>query len=560
MRQSILLLLAVATNALAAEQFLPPVTTGCNDLNDPGRSPGKQFEMFFDIQRPTGDDSGARSEQYPEVGSPILPDIGAQSWDTALPEQPPNLLDPVRLDRKKLSIHGGYIYYYEPDGKGGRRLCRLEEWANRTVVASKLDTEKSDEYKTVPRTKYNRATVNRDPYVAGPPPQPGQTHNPILAEIAKTYVPIAATRFRYDTAGHLVERASFSDDNAMAAVHLEEEKVTRPDWRLNRWPGYSNDPQSCRLYHPDGKLWRYVHGLAQGVTDCFNARAETADYFEYRYDANGKLVRSIQNLAAPNKEHKWFQIWRMVVNGYQVEAEADDKDGVRYIAGSIDLVAPKDNNPLNAKGGVYFFPNHDAPISLLDDFSKIYNYYRVRERGTGIARMVEAFPAGSSQLAARVWLNTYNNTLLRQEQYKDGKLVRAINTDRAYDPTQDYYEEHLEKYAIKPKNLVQRVYEYDAQGKEKLVAISWTNVSKEEFYGDAPSPGKIGPLVDLAKDVKKAWKNRGKPAQPKPERLEFYYGLPDGTVKWKNFEAFQKTFDIQDNADWLYPNGQPKRF
>jgi hypothetical protein len=64
----------------------------------------------------------------------------------------------------------------------------------------------------------------------------------------------------------------------------------------------------------------------------------------------------------------------------------------------------------------------------------------------------------------------------------------------------------------------------------------------------------------LAKDAKKAWKNRGKPAQPKPARLEFYYGLPDGTVKWKDFDAFQKAFDIQENADWLYPKGPPKRF
>lgn len=539
MRRSILWLLAVATNALAAEQFLPPLTTGCNDLSDPGRSPGKQFEVFFDLQ------VAKENSTHPvESGVSIGPDISAQSWDTSL--TPPDnwisrLADPVKFDRKSLRPIGGAIYYYEPDGKGGRRLCRTEDWASRTVMAFKPYMAEEDEYQTIPREKhytYSGHPLDR-------PPQPGQTHNPVLAEIAKTYVPIAATRYRYDAAGHLIEIVRFNE------LNWEEGSRKPPNWH--------SFGLRCRLYRPDGKLWRYVHDLSPGVTDCFNASPEVAHYFEYRHDANGKLIRSIQNM--PDGETGWFQIWRMVVDGdHQVEAEADGKVGVLHITGAVNRIAPKDNNPLNANGGAYFFPNHDAPISLLDDFPKIYNYYRVRERGTGIARMVEAFPAGSSQLSARVWLNTYNNTLLRQEQYKDGKLVRAINTDRAYDPTQDYYEEHLEKYAIKPKNLVQRVYEYDAQGKEKLVAISWTNVSKEEFYGDAPSPGRIGPLVDLARDVKKAWKNRGKPAQPKPEQLEFYYGLPDGTVKWKNFEAFQKTFGIQDNADWLYPNGQPKRF
>jgi hypothetical protein len=538
MRRTMLWLLAVTANALAAEQFLPPVTTGCNDLDNPGRSPGRQFEMFFNIHL-----RNVVREEDIEPGS-MAPEIDAQAWKTELPVQPPELSDPVKLDQRKLGLLGGGIYYYEADGKGGRRLCRTEEWANRTKV---LFIPFRGDSKIIPRGiehgNYSGRVLDR-------PPQPDQTHNPALAELAKTYVPVAATRYRYDAGGHLVEIVHFSE------LNWEAGSAKPADWRFDTGFGLR-----CRLYQPDGKLWRYVTSNSSNSSDCFNAKPETAHYFEYRYDANGKLVTSIQNM--PDDESHWFEIWRMVVDGdHQLEADADGKVGVLHITGAVNRIAAKDNNPLNAKGGVYFFPNHDAPISLLDDFPKIYNYRRVRERGTGIARMVEAFPAGSSQLTARVWLNTYNNNLLRQEQYKDGKLVRVINTDFADEPMQEYYEEHLEKYAvkIKPANLVQRVYEYDDKGNEKLVAISWTNVPKKEFYGNGPSPGRIGPLVDLAKDAKKAWKNRGKPAQPKPARLEFYYGLPDGTVKWKDFDAFQKAFDIQENADWLYPKGPPKRF
>jgi hypothetical protein len=550
MKWPVLLLLGVAVNAMPAEQFLPPVTTGCNDLNDPGRSPGKQFEMFFDIQQPDPVNSiGSNSEKYPEVGSPISPDIDASASDTDFPKQHPNLSDPVKFDRKKLSIHGGYIYYYEPDGKGGRRLCRREEWANRTVMAFKPYTAKRGEYQTIPREKhygYSGQPLDRAP-------QPDQVHNPALAEIAKTYVPVSAIRYLYDAAGRLVESMTFDE------LNWEEGSAKPTNWQFE-----ANHGLQCRLYRPDGKLWRYIHGQIDGA-DCSHARPNNSNYFEYRYDTNGQYLGSIQNSRTKSENgggEGWHQTWELSIAGHRVQAEANSEIGVLFVTGAVNRIAPKDNNPLNTNGGVYFFPNHDAPVSLLDDFPKIYNYRRIRERGTGIARMVEAFPAGSSQLTARVWLNTYNNNLLRQEQYKDGKLVRVINTDFADEPTQEYYEEHLEKYAvkIKPANLVQRVYEYDDKGNEKLVAISWTKVPKKEFYGDGASPGRIGPLIDLAKDAKKAWKNRGKPAQPKPARLEFYYGLPDGTVKWKDFEAFQKAFDIQENADWLYPNGQPKRF
>ncbi|MBS1160707.1 MAG: hypothetical protein H6R15_3126 [Proteobacteria bacterium] len=546
-------LLAVAGGTQATEQYLPPLTTGCNDLKDAGRSPGKEHEVFFDIQRPNPANRKASfSEEYPEVGEPISPEIRAESWETNLPEQPANLADPQKFDRKKLSIHGGYLYFYESDGKGGRRLCRREEWKNRKVMAFVSTSAKRGEYQTIPREKhYNFSGQHLDR-----PPQPSQTHNPVLAEIAKTYVPIAATRYRYDAAGHLVEIANFQE------LNWEEGSAKPTDWQFE-----SQHRLSCRLYQGDGRLWRYADGFSDNAPDCTNIRAESAEYFEYRYDSTGKLTRSVQNISSPNKTNRWWQIWSFLVNGYQVEAETDDKVGIRHITGAVDEVAPRDNNAVNTseryrdKVGTYFFPLHDAPVNLLDDFSKIYNFRRVLETGGGIARMMEAFPAGSSQLTARVWLNTYNNTLLREEQYKDGRLVRVINTDRANDPSHSlYYEEHLEKYAVKPKNLVQRVYEYDAKGNEKLVAISWTNVSKEVFYGDAPASGRIGPLIDLARDAKKAWNNRGKTAQPKPAQLEFYYGLPDGTVKWKDYAAFQKAFDIKENADWMYPNGQPKRF
>jgi hypothetical protein len=545
-----LLLLALAVPAGAAE-YLPPVTTACNDLAHPGRSPGPQFEMFFNIGLP----ANVREEDidlYPDA-----PSLTAGQWRPEIPEQPEALLSPGASDRKKLGILGGAIYYYEPDGKGGRRLCRSEAWASRTkVLFNPYVGAKGKNTRIQSRTRYNYETAKDDPYAINLPPQPEQTHNPVLARIAKDYVPIAATRFRYDTAGHLVEAVSFTEDNANGLNSSGDHVPTdHTEWR-------QIGSGECRLYRPDGRLWRYVSGSnSPDLKDCFQATRDTADYFEYRYDADGKLVRSIQNLAAPNDRNRWFQIWRMLIDGRQVEAEVDDVVGIRHITGAVNRIAPKDNNALNADGGVYFFPNHDAPVGILDDFSKIYDYQRVREKGGHIVRMLEAFPAGSSQLTARLWLNTANNTLLREEQYKNGKLVRAINTDFANDPVVHYYEEHLEKYKIKVKikNLVDRVYEYDDKGNEKLVAISWTNVPKEEFYA-SPSPGRAGPLVDLAKDVKKAWQNRGKPKQPKPERLEFYYGLPDGTVKWKNFDEFQKAFNVHENADWLYPKGYPKRF
>ncbi len=535
---------ACAVPASAGENFLAPVTTACNDPDNPGRSPGPQFEMFYDIQMAPGN---AQQPIKPLLG--LRPNISARAWDTALTEPDKwsaRLNTPAKYDQKHLRDIGGVIYYYEPDGRGGQRLCRTETWANRTKVAVKRSGGK---FKVIQRGDDDKYGYGSGP-VLDRPAQPDQTHNPVLDRLSKDYTIVSAARYRYDEPGHLVEMARFSDSN------WRNGDSEPPDWDF-----YYANPVNCRLYHPDGKLWRYVDGLYRPERDCFKATRETANYFEYKYDANGKLIRSIQNLALPSKDRRWWQIWRMAVEGREVEAEVNGKVGIMHITGAVNRVAPKDNNALNADGGVYFFPNRDAPVSILDDFPRIYDYQRVRERGLGIVRMLEAFPAGSSKLTARLWLNTYNNTLMREEQYEDGKLIRVINTDRANDPTQDYYVEHLDNYKVVPENLVQRVYEYDDAGNEKLVAVSWTNVSKDEFYGSRTrSGGQLGPLVDMVKDIKQSWKDRDKPEKQKPERLEYYYGLPDGTIKWKDFEAFQKAFNIHENADWLYPKGPPKRF
>lgn len=509
--------------ALAADSANAPVVSACNEQNAPGRSPGPQFEMFYDIQRPEhladlDIDTYSPSDVYPLVGKPRWRSDTLRRESVSWRPSPiwPNLVDPARFDRKKLSGTGGFIYYYEPDGKGGRRICRVEEWRSRDPA----------QYQAI------GAPSSAQPH-QGHQADSRQTHNPVLAELARAYIPLRATQFLYNTAGQIRVVGDFEEKNWQAPGTIDG-YVVGPDWEAV--------DHACYLWRPDDQLERYAPYCSRR-----GKMYVTSTYFEYRYAADGAPAGTVVH--APFQSHvspdAWTETWYLKVNNSEIEAGANSEDGVLYITGA-GILAPKDNNDFNWQDddvnidGQYAFPDK-VPLSLLEQLDTIYNYRRVRETGAGLmrVRVLEVFPAGSSQATDRLWLNLDNNRVVRQEQYRNGKLWRVINIDLesikrnwAFDEKHrlrygKYYEEHLDGYPIRPQDLKHRVYEYDAAGKEKLVAVSWTKFSAV-------------------------------PANSSREMS--YYGLPDGAVKWKDFEAFRKAFDIQETVDWLYPKGRPERF
>jgi hypothetical protein len=404
---------------------------------------------------------------------------------------------------KLSATDGGTVSYYEPDGHGNWRICRMETWGPKRESTPAWFI------------KANKAN---------------QSGNPVTAALLNTYEMALSEAFLYDDKGRIVQRFLKS---------LKEDGASAGDYQ-------------CFRYDDKNRIVLYVR--ATTTHTCPTGEPDLQDFwrrFRFGESADGKSVswwqeehygkdggswsKHVSFFAGPNVEHmSSIRYDDLTFSGGN--AEVDYIKGVTKIIGGANIgTKDKSAGPtfLHSSGNVkpieYYFPKPPVPMKVLTDLEELYHYDRRREGvATAGVLLVEYFRANEHQLRDRFY--TGAGRVLRQEQFDEqGRLKRAINLglQNLAKGIGTYYKEDLSSghisVLLKTNRLIYRVWDYDAAGKATLVAIGW-----DRKLGSALTDGP----VDTAPIV---------------------YGTPDGKVRWKTKEEFFKAFDFDPTAARAYP-------
>ena len=449
----------------------------------------------------------------------------------------PNHVDPVKFDQKKLKPEGGSVYFYEPDGKGGRRVCRMERWLSRTL-------EITAHGPVIARKKPVNLVTSSD-----------QTRNPVLAALSKDYFFIGYSNLRYDARGMIPQ---------IGPVCF----YYKDDGQVN-WIGYESPDGKCHGEKPDPKKEAFIEVL-------FDAKGMGYGSVLTRPLAPGEDRARTQGDAKSDGKSDvegWFQTWFFSYGGGKVAGYADDRVGLESVSIRGSLGA-KDDTVYNeigkgeksrfSMGRNETYRNYEFPLVVPSDLLRnpeaLYQVERVRVTGSS-PRLFERFAAGSSKVVSRLW-SVGMERIVRQDILKDGQVVRAVMADNLKPgEAASHWIEDWEKYRSQVKvpfdNVYLRVYDYDEKGVESLVAIGWTDYPRAEYYARTRGSrrdklelftDKANKLLHLKPDV------RGK----MPDQLTYYFGTPNGKVKWKNFDAMAKELGPfqAEGLDVIFPTGR----
>lgn len=581
------------------------VHAACNNPTNPLESPNENVTVKF---RENSSWGGAFPfELHPEI-----------SQDKMRAETPLHkdfrdgpYIDPSQ-PTKDLPINGLFVVFFEPDGKAGQRICRIENWESRRYATyAKKDrpelrnenpitgeqTSRTDEHLTVPYQ-----------------PSPLQERSPVLKKLTPDYFLVGATIIDYHTASLPVQ---ISEHTMISGSGGKDTKR-----RL----------RACYLYDSKNRLTMY--SLAPELAkSCDEVRPGTASIlYEYRYDSpNGGLSHAFSyslTLKRNNGDPLPKPVWSARVDfltgfSQEVSAGINDKYGVYRIsswpgtkAKGKTVFGRWDDNPVNTiydpqdrpewrHERKYLFPQ-GLPLSVLNDPVSITKHQRVLytplSSSDTIGKLVEVFNPGAGNLRDRYYSAPWG--IFRHEHYEKGKLKRVINRGYVFD-TDDFYKEdiaaHKDYLKVRPNEW--RVYEYDDQGKERLVALSWladkqtlkplvknpweeggapTEQENRIAYMNRPSmthgdiiaaPFKaVGNAItnaakerwDYATDKKKREEIRQRKAEEAKRAAEpaiipvMVFGTPDGKInpKWKNYFDFGEAFNYgkSDIPLWIDPD------
>lgn len=544
----------------------------CVNPSNPLESPVTGVEMFYDIHGEPGHwqdkiaispygltpdkVEGMHNSEYYENGwmdewkrdsipSDDLSFTGLSEGEISLdsdgrpPKIWPNAIDPVKADRKKLSSIGGVVYFYEPDGKGGRRVCRAERWKSRHI-----EIAPNGGYEV--RTR--KVKVNA-------PNSPNQSRNPVLAALSKDFFFVGYTNLQYDAQGRIP--------------------------KLGR---------VCFYYTADGQVNWVAYETAKGLCIRSKPDPKKESFIEVLFDANGKGYgavltrpnkwssdddRTSQKESVKNDPNGWFQVWKFSYGGGNVLGYGNDRVGLADFETTGSL-GEKDDTVYNALGNAKRWGgtkssgiterHYEFPNSVSTDFLRhpetLYQYDRIRVTDLGMS-LFERFAAGSNKLTARIWRSP-NYKVARQETFNaDGKLMRAVAADYldGYVGT-PFAQENLAQYKSQIKvpfdNIYLRVYDYDAKGKESLVGIGWTDYPREKYFENRGYSKRA--MLNRTKDaITNVLSHPFEKREAAPEELTYFFGTPDGKVKWKDYAAFNKEFgpfQDSDAVDVIFPTGR----
>lgn len=452
-------------------------------------APGNDTKVFLDY-RPIGRGQGYFNE------SPIVGYIAPY----------PEPLEKAMRDEQQqvnLPADGAKLTYYEPDGKGEWRICREDQWGiNRTG-----DTNTTSKSVLLITERYKSSHKNS---------------RILPADYTLRY----SKQYFYDAKGRRKKETEwFHEDQTAHPIDIQ-----------------------CYRYDEKGRVILSLH--PQTTKFCTEGEPDLRDswtrykFGEYKYQPVILLKESHLGQEDGTWEKDFFHVNAAVApNDGAGAAEANSHKGVTQIYGSNygkldDNAANTVLNVFNSwSGASYFFTKPPVPLAVLENPDLIYQYERRRRTyvdGQHIT-LFELFKANEHISRHRYY--TLDGLLLRHEQLDEKGRVTRIITINDYrqprpGPHPDVDDKQLSANAgitLTGHQIYHRVYELDAKGKYKLVAISW---NRERY-----------PLVGLIKFKKTSI-----------EFADIVYGTPNGKEKWKTRDSFEKAFDHSWRATHVFPD------
>ncbi|MYN41259.1 hypothetical protein GTP55_17995 [Duganella sp. FT109W] len=473
--------LAIVTGALAGTSAFGQAA--CNSPKNWLETPGTDTKVFI----------GYKQEQKPGFGAL---NVGTSPVDYPYPDPLPREMLDTEGAGKLSKDETSDVSYYEPDGKGNWRVCRVEQWWSAGVGQKSL----RDELKPVTAR-----------YVAS---------NPVLKKLGPESVALFATLYFYDSKGRIIrlEQGEFQKNKEKASIKICREYDKEDNLTLLLNPKNS---QRCQANPPD-------------VRD---------EWIRYRYGKHdGKLVQLLEEWNRGSASGKWgkdFELFRTGTGPDAVfgAAKARIGKGVTVIygtnAGKLDNNAA--NTVLDSFGKVgaaaYWFIKPPIPLDVLDKPDLLYQYERRRQTyidGPRV-RLLELFKPNEHRSRHRYYLvGTY---VMRHEQFdSNGRVTRVVTLDDWRQPRPGPKPDINDKLltddglSIKTHQIYHRVYDFDSQGKPRLVAVSWDRATRNPLKKTSA----------LSADV--------------------VYGTPSGKELWKSEEEFCKHFDFSPEAAQVFPD------
>jgi hypothetical protein len=302
--------------------------------------------------------------------------------------------------------------------------------------------------------------------------------------------------------------------------------------------GKSAVNDACLRYDAQDRILLAVYPRVTKV--CPKGEPDRRDGWKrFKYgEADGQTVRLVVSSHAGNEDGSWSEETefrtRPGEQGVGGHAKVDSINGVTQIYGSN--VGKLDNNSANMvvnefgqwSGSTYTFTKPPVPVEVLDNPDLIYKYDRRRQTILDTGKLYEFFPANSHKSRDRYYM--LDSFVLRHEQLNAaGKVTRVITLKDWRQPRPGPNPDVDDKKLIAKQfpllhEVFHRVYDIDAKGTPKLVAISWNRERRL-------NPAKRVPL-DMA---------------------DLVYGTPDGKERWKQAE-FEKMFNTSAHANSVFPD------
>ncbi len=393
--------------------------------------------------------------------------------------------------------HTSNISYYELDGKGNWRVCRVDSW----WPPSAGDDEAQ-------RASLRQATERY------------AKNNPALKKLGTRHMALFSVMYFYDSKGRI--------------ARLEQGSFLKP--------GKRSEIKICRQYDNDDNLTLLLN--PRSSQSCLATPPDLRDeWWRHRYGKhNGQQVMLLSEWHRGDVDGTWSKdIWRFSTDASPGAvggaAKAESGKGVTVIynsnAGKLDDNAA--NTVVDSFGRVsvvaYFFPTDGTSLEVLENPEKIYQYLRRRETQIDGRQsvMYELFKPNEHRPRHRYYVI---GNVMRQEQLDpNGRVTRVITVNGWQQPRPGprpaVNDALLAKAggSLRTHQVYHRVFELDAQGKPTLVAISWNRELR------------LNPLKKTHIDF-----------------ADLRFGTPDGKIRWKNLEEFEKHFNFSANATHVFPD------
>lgn len=406
---------------------------------------------------------------------------------------PPEIVPEASLiGNKGFDGSGGQVIYLEPDGKGGKRVCRVEGWVKRTVANARVPSPAGKEL----------------------PP-----NNPVLKRIYPYFYLDDVRTYSYDSRGRLQEvrlsRPMFQGGGEESVRNFYRMNVAEACIRYDNAGSVlmvSGSPGAEASLEPDFNCsnldWEAVPSQVVAYTYYPDGSVKVVDARKPYSISAQKDATAVLPAEGDERSGAWFGQGVVYLkrggadqDSREVHFDSNEKHGLVRLKSYSTAIAPFDMTPVFSQRASshsqvlhYTFPAEAVPLSAAGgEFSGIGGYTRVRNyQHRAGSQIYEIFSPRAKHPRERQWRTLDLN---RQENYDaSGKLTRVILSGPVSDD--DGYTENLRAYAekgvLKLTPLTSgyssyRVYDYDAAGKETLSFVCWRyEVSTNKPYAHFP--------------------------------------------------------------------------